>query len=546
VDAVTLDHLLGEIRPLVVGRYLSRPRLCGASALALETSGLREQCLWLDAGRTTAGIYLVARDGCRGTKDDSSLPGPARAFLLHARKHVGGARVSSLGRIPGTRSVVLEAGPSSLVLRLAGSSASLVLVRDAAALARLGDGTSAWPLEPPAPEREWDRVPPLAFEQDVAAALAAGRPLARAVAGACPGLGPVLARELDGTAGSLLALRARLAAPTPTVLAPPGASPWPDVDLAPPGAVLLAPLSLERPGRRAITLPTWRAAAALFLQARRRGDAFERGQRTALAEVRRELRRLERLAAHLENDGRGLPDEQALRRDAEALLAYGSRLEAGSSRAELEDPYEPGQRRLVAIDARLDGLGNAQRLFDRARRVERARQQLARRGREVRSSLEQAHRLEASVLAARELADLGPAGASGAGGEPRGAESLRPRHYLTSRGLSLLAGRSAKENHHLTFRVAQPEDLWLHARDHPGAHVILLDREGRAQAADLREAAEVAAFFSEGHRDALVDVHVTRRKHVRPARGAPGRVNVSHSETLRVAPRDPEGRLRRR
>jgi predicted ribosome quality control (RQC) complex YloA/Tae2 family protein len=80
----------------------------------------------------------------------------------------------------------------------------------------------------------------------------------------------------------------------------------------------------------------------------------------------------------------------------------------------------------------------------------------------------------------------------------------------------------------------------------PGAHVILRDNEGRAGADDLREAAELAAFFSESKAAAQVDVHVTRRKHVRPGRGGPGRVHVVHSDTLRVAPRDPEGRLRRR
>jgi predicted ribosome quality control (RQC) complex YloA/Tae2 family protein len=107
-------------------------------------------------------------------------------------------------------------------------------------------------------------------------------------------------------------------------------------------------------------------------------------------------------------------------------------------------------------------------------------------------------------------------------------------------------GRGARENHRLTFAVARPEDLWLHARDVPGAHVIVRDPEGRASAEDLREAAELAAFFSEAARQDQVEVHVTRRKHVRPARGAPGRVTVGHSDTLRVAPRDPEGRLRRR
>ncbi|MGZ4505518.1 MAG: hypothetical protein ACXVW3_16620, partial [Nocardioidaceae bacterium] len=63
------------------------------------------------------------------------------------------------------------------------------------------------------------------------------------------------------------------------------------------------------------------------------------------------------------------------------------------------------------------------------------------------------------------------------------------------------------------------EDLWLHARDAPGAHVVLRDNEGRAGADDLREAAEVAAFFSEARGESLVDVHVTRRKHVKPAKG---------------------------
>jgi predicted ribosome quality control (RQC) complex YloA/Tae2 family protein len=107
-------------------------------------------------------------------------------------------------------------------------------------------------------------------------------------------------------------------------------------------------------------------------------------------------------------------------------------------------------------------------------------------------------------------------------------------------------GRGARENHRLTFGRARPEDLWLHARDQRGAHVILLDPEGRAGPGDMREAAEVAAFFSEGRGSGACDVHVTRRKHLRPARGAPGRVQVFHSETLRVEPRDPESRLRRR
>ena len=142
------------------------------------------------------------------------------------------------------------------------------------------------------------------------------------------------------------------------------------------------------------------------------------------------------------------------------------------------------------------------------------------------------------------LAGLTPDARADTGRGPGAAAG--PPHYLTGHGLSILVGRNARENQHLTFRVARPEDLWFHARDVPGSHVILRDNEGRAGADDLREAAEVAAFFSEAREQTKVDVHATRRKHVRPARGGPGRVFVGHSETLRVTPRDPEGRLRRR
>jgi predicted ribosome quality control (RQC) complex YloA/Tae2 family protein len=151
----------------------------------------------------------------------------------------------------------------------------------------------------------------------------------------------------------------------------------------------------------------------------------------------------------------------------------------------------------------------------------------------------------ARLAAARTLTEVEAHPMEGEG-EPRRGSAGAERRYLTSRGLLLLVGRGARDNHRLTFSIATPDDLWFHARDVPGAHVILRDPEGRARPEDLREAAEVAAHFSDRGADAWVDVHVARRKHLRPARGQPGRVRVGHSDTLRVAPRDPQGRLRRR
>jgi hypothetical protein len=209
VDAVTLDRTLAELLPRVVGRHLTRPRIVGGTAIAFEVGGSRDNRLWLDAGRGTAGIYWLPREVARALADppEAAVPGRARQLLLHLRKHLDGVRVGSLERVPGERTLVLEAGGASLVLRLGGSAAALSLVRDGTVLGRLGEGPEAWPLPAPSPEREWDVLDPGAFEAAVASSQAAGRSLPRAVLAACPGLGPRLAREVDGTGPSFVALR---------------------------------------------------------------------------------------------------------------------------------------------------------------------------------------------------------------------------------------------------------------------------------------------------------------------------------------------------
>jgi len=544
VDAVTLDRTLAELRPVLVGRHLSSPRLAGADAVAFEVSGSRDRRLRLDAGRATAGVYWLARGSARSLSEGAAVSGRARQLLLLLKKHVTGVRVVAIERVAGERVVVLRAGQASLALRLSGSAPALSLVVDGSSLGRLGEGPEAWPLPPESPEREWERLDPAAFEAAVGAAQADGRSLVRAVLAACPGLGPRLARETDGRAGSFVVLRERLRQAAPGVLVPGPEGTWHDDELADAGSVVLTPVPPAGGNGTVLRPRSWLEAGALFLEARRRGLEFDRRRRAALADACRRIRRLEQLEANLTQDLAALADEDLLRRQAEALLAFARHGESGRESVEVQDPYEPGRRLTIPLDPRLGGLANAERMFGKARRVERARHQVDLRLRETRSELAVAREREAHVLDARDRDQL--PGPGDDAGEGREAASAGPRHYLTGRGLSVLVGRNARENHHLTFRMARPEDLWLHARDVPGSHVVVRDDEGRAGADDLREAAEVAAFFSEARRESLVDVHVTRRKHVKPAKGGPGRVFVAHSETLRVPPRDPEGRLRRR
>lgn len=510
-----------------------------------EVSGHRDRRLWIDAGPGTAGLYLLTRaEAGQASGWSGPVPGSTRHALLLFRKHLAGARVRDLRRVEGTRTIVLDAGTGLLVVRPHGSAPVATLVVDGKPLTGLGGGPDAWPLPAADPSRGWDRI-----AAETLAALAreaSGRPLHRALAAACPELGPLLAKELDGGPDSLAALRARLRAPRPTLLSLRPLAGCADADLEAADAVALAPMPLR--GWPAVEHPgSWREAAARFLLARRRGAAFAARRRAARSVSRREASRLAQLEANLAADLAGLPEADELRRRAEALLAAPRGLPAGTVHADLADPRDPEARLRFALDPRLSGPANADRLFDKARRIARAREQVQERLAATRASLAAARAREAAVSAARTLDELGaPLPAREEAAEPSRGGRSGPRRYLTTRGLTLLVGRGARENHRLTFTVARPEDLWLHARDVPGAHVVLRDDEGRSVADDIREAAEVAAFFSAARDEPRADVHVARRKHVRPAGGGAGRVRVAHSETVRVAPRDPEGRLRRR
>ena len=127
---------------------------------------------------------------------------------------------------------------------------------------------------------------------------------------------------------------------------------------------------------------------------------------------------------------------------------------------------------------------------------------------------------------------------------PGDATRIRPRPFQVE-GWQVLLGRNAAQNEHLTFKIAGLDDLWMHARGAPGAHVVVRSQRGNAPERVIRSAARLAAGFSGARFDANVDVDVTRRKFVRRTRGGqPGQVSYRSERTYRVSPaRDLEDRL---
>ena len=104
-----------------------------------------------------------------------------------------------------------------------------------------------------------------------------------------------------------------------------------------------------------------------------------------------------------------------------------------------------------------------------------------------------------------------------------GTPASNTRKLQTPNGATILVGRNRRGNEYLTFTQARGNDVWMHARGTPGAHVLILDRRGSVPPTEdcLEFAANVAAFYSDGRTEAKVPVTVAEPKHLLKPRNAP-------------------------
>ena len=113
------------------------------------------------------------------------------------------------------------------------------------------------------------------------------------------------------------------------------------------------------------------------------------------------------------------------------------------------------------------------------------------------------------------------------------------KRLLLEKRWEVLIGRNARNNDLLTFKFAHKYDLWLHARDTAGSHVIIRSggKDQRPPADIIAQAASVAAWHSGNRNSGNVPVDYTQVRYVRkPRKAAPGLVNITHAKTIFVKP----------
>jgi predicted ribosome quality control (RQC) complex YloA/Tae2 family protein len=230
----------------------------------------------------------------------------------------------------------------------------------------------------------------------------------------------------------------------------------------------------------------------------------------------------------------------------EAILAYAYQIEGGQS--ELVVEWVAGEPPLqVALDPNLSPSENAQAYFRRYRKAQRGAIQIPAQRAQVEVEEEYLDQLAHDLALAENRPEIDAVGGALAGAgyikgkrRPSSSPPAQPMRFGSPDGLTVWVGKNALQNEELTFRRAAPEDMWLHARGMPGAHVIVRAEGGAIPEWTIEWAAGLAAYYSRGRDDTQVEVDVVPRRHVRHLKGGrPGQVLYGHERTLRVAPRAP-------
>ena len=116
------------------------------------------------------------------------------------------------------------------------------------------------------------------------------------------------------------------------------------------------------------------------------------------------------------------------------------------------------------------------------------------------------------------------------------------RSFRSSDGFEILVGKKATDNDFVTFRIANSRDTWMHAADYPGSHVVVRNPDRKAiPQKTLIEAAQLAAFYSQGKKQTKAAVNYTEKKFVyKPKGAAPGLVRLASFKTILVEPMFPD------
>lgn len=231
----------------------------------------------------------------------------------------------------------------------------------------------------------------------------------------------------------------------------------------------------------------------------------------------------------------------------ELLTANLHSLKSGTDTAAVDNYYaDPVERIAIPMDRQLTPGENAQRYYKKYQKLKAARDMAIVQREQTLSELNylegQLDNLtkctaenELSELI-EELKDQGYIKRDKGGKKKMKLAASKPMHFVSSTGTDIYVGKNNRQNDELTLRFASPNDIWMHAKNIPGSHVIVKGASEQ-DTATMTEAALLAAYYSRARGSENVAVDYTPRKYVKkPAGAKPGMVIYTTNKTAYVTP----------
>lgn len=233
----------------------------------------------------------------------------------------------------------------------------------------------------------------------------------------------------------------------------------------------------------------------------------------------------------------------------ELILSQLHTIKQGDLSATLNNYYDNTQA-TVQLDATLSPAQNAQRYFKKYAKQKNAVENLTKQLAKNTMQLDYLHSILNNVSLAtthqdfaelsEEISNFTKPKQSKA--KKQSAKPNSPTKYLIN-GFIVYLGRNNLQNEEVTFKLGGNNDLWLHAKGIPSAHMIIVSGNTPIDSGTLQTCAEIVAFSSKFSNEPKVEIDYTFKKHVKKPSGAPpGFVIYTNQKSLLVTP-DKHGQL---
>ncbi|HEY0050623.1 MAG TPA: NFACT family protein [Pyrinomonadaceae bacterium] len=277
---------------------------------------------------------------------------------------------------------------------------------------------------------------------------------------------------------------------------------------------------------------------------------FQAKAKSAAAKIKQEIGRREKLLGKLNQDLTNHGEAEKWKRYGDLILANLADAARVGDKVLVVDYFDENTPAIeIEIDENSSLTEAAEKFFKRYTKARNAKEEIAGRLKELETQIAdyklRRERLEQAIAEKDEpfLSEIGGESTSGKTQKTRDKESgaiKGVRKFASSDGFEILVGKGSKDNDYLTFRIAKSLDFWLHASDYGGSHVVVRNpnRLENLPPQTLLEAAEIAAFYSQGRNQVKAAVNYTQKKFVNKPKGsAAGLVSLSSFKTILVEPK---------